>query len=117
MSKITGIARIKVNGELLESMPGAELDLGGYERTEQTGHRLYGYTEKLMPAVLTCTFPWKAGAPIEAIRNLVEGVVLFESDAGETYRVSNAFNSTTVKVKDEDGEVSCELKGDPAEQQ
>ena len=65
MSKITGIARIKVNGELLESMPGAELDLGGYERTESVGHRVYGYTEKVMPSVLTCTFPWKAGAPIE----------------------------------------------------
>lgn len=117
MSKITGIARIKMDGELLESMPGAELDLGGFEREEKTGHRLYGYTEKLMPAVLTCQIPWKAGAPIEAIRSLTDGVVLFESDAGETYKFSNAFTSSTVKVKDEDGMVDVEIKGDPAKLQ
>lgn len=117
MSLITGIARIKVNGELLESKPGAELDLGGKERELRSGHRVYGYSEKVMPAVLTCTFYWKAGAPIEAIRNLTEGLVTFESDVGETYQISNATTLKTVKVKDETGEVDVEIGGDAAELQ
>lgn len=115
MAKITGIARIKVDGELLESLPGAELDLGGMERDAKTGHRVYGYTEKVTPSTLTCSFPWKAGAPIEALRNMTEAVITFESDVGETYKVSNAFTSATLKVKDDDGEVPLEMKGDPAQ--
>jgi len=116
-AKIAGIARIKVDGALLASMPGAELDLGGVERPEVTGHRVYGFTEKIMPSVLTCTIAWKFETPIEALRNLTEGLILFEADIGVTYKISNAWCSATVKVKDESGEITLEFKGDAAKQQ
>lgn len=115
--KISGIARIKMDGELLESLPGAELDLGGVEREMKTGHRVYGYTEKVMPSVLTCSIVWKNETPIEDIRKLTDGLILFESDNGITYKVSNAVCTKTVKVKDESGEVALEFGGDPAEPQ
>lgn len=114
---ITGIARIKVDGELLESLPGAELDLGGYEAEAVTGHAVYGPREKVMPSVLTCTIAWKFETPIEKLRRLRNGVILFEADVGTTYRVNNAFTAKTVKVKDETGEITLEFQGEPAEQQ
>lgn len=115
--KIGGIARIKVDGELLESLPGAELDLGGMERELKAGFRVYGHVEKVMPSMLTCTVVWKNETPIEDFRDLVDGLVLFESDNGKTYKVSNAVCTKTVKVKDESGEVTLEFGGDPAKEQ
>ena len=117
MPKITGIARITANGELLESMPGAELDLGGSERELKSGFRVYGHTEKIAPAVLTVTIVWKNGTPIEDMRDFVDGVIIFESDIGESYSVENAVITKTVKVKDETGEVTLEFGGDPAKKQ
>lgn len=115
--KITGIARIKVDGALIESMPGAEIDLGGVEREARTGHRVYGFTEKIMPGSLTCTIVHKASTPLEALRTLTEGLILFETDTGITWKMSNAFCSKTVKVKDESGEVTLEFQGDAAKEQ
>lgn len=117
MALITGIVRIKINGELLESKPGAELELGGKERELRSGHRVYGYTEKVVPSMLTCTVYWKAGTPIETWRNLTDGLVTFESDVGETYQINNATLLKTPKVKDESGEVDLEIGGDAAEKQ
>lgn len=117
MSKITGIARITANGELLETLPGAELDLGGEERELKSGHRVYGYTEKIMPSVLTTTIVWKNGTPVETLRNLVDGLIIFEADIGVSYSMENAVVTKTVKVKDESGEVTLEFGGDPAKEQ
>lgn len=114
MPKLTGIARITANGELLESMPGAELDLGGKEREMKSGHRVYGHTEKVVPSTLTCVIVWKNGTPIEDLRDIIDGVIIFESDIGESYSMENAVTTKTVKVKDESGEVNLEFMGDPA---
>lgn len=119
MSLITGIVRIKVNGELLESKPEAELELGGKERELKSGHRVYGYTEKVVPSMLKCTIYWKAGtqALLETLRNLTDGLVTFESDVGETYQINNATLLKTPTVKGGDGEADLEIGGDPAEKQ
>lgn len=115
--KLAGIARIKVNGELLQSLPGAELDLGGFERELKSGYAVYGHTEKVMPSVLTCTIVWGNATPIEDLRNAVDSTITFEADIGVTYKVSNAVCTKTVKVKDESGEVTLEFGGDPAKKQ
>lgn len=117
MSKIAGIARITMDGELLESLPGAELDLGGKEREMVSGHSVYGYKEKVVPAMLTCTIVWKNETPVEEIRDHVDGLILFEADNGITYKVSNSVCTKTVKVKDESGEVTLEFGGNPAKAQ
>lgn len=114
--KISGIARIKVDGELLESLPGAELDLGGFERELKSGHRVYGHTEKIVPSMLTCTIVWKNETPLETLRDTIGGVITFESDNGKKYKCSNMALLKTIKVKDESGEVPLEFGGDPADE-
>lgn len=117
MSKIAGIARIKANGELLESLPGAELDIGGFERELKSGHAVYGHVEKVMPSSVTCTIVWKFETPVEKLRDMVDGVILYEADNGVTYKISNAVLTKTIKLKDESGEVTLEFGGDPAKKQ
>lgn len=117
MSKILGIARIKVNGELLESMPGAELDMGGFAREQKSGFKVYGFTEKVMPSKLTCKIVWKFETPIEDLRTMVDGLITFEGDIGVTYQIANAVLLNPPKGADEKGEVDLEFGGDAAEKQ
>jgi hypothetical protein len=112
---INGIVKIKVDAELLESKPGAELDLGGEERELRTGWKVYGFTRKIVASGLKATFYWKPGSPVEKIRKLTAGTVTFEGDAGDIYEVTNAVTLKTLKIKDETGEVDVEIGGDPAE--
>lgn len=116
MAKISGKVYIRMDGELLESMPEAELELGGDEAEVVAGsNKIVGYREKVVPAMLTCKFVWKAGAPIEKVRNLREGILQFESDVGETYQIANAVCTKTPKISVPDGTIDVEFQGDKAE--
>jgi hypothetical protein len=110
---ILGIARIKVNGELLESMPGASMQMGGLVVKEvKVGHRPYGPVYEYRPGKLSCTIVAKEATPIEDIRKLFQGLILFEGDNSITYKCSNAYLMGDPKLKDGDGEIELEFEGD-----
>lgn len=116
--RILGIARIKVDGELLESLPGAELTFGGEVVNEvKSGFDVYGSTYKVEPGRVKCTIVWKNETPIEMLRTLFQGTVLWEGDHGVTYKISNASIMGSLVAKDESGEVDLELVGKPAVKQ
>ena len=117
MAKVTGIVRIKVNGRLLRSKEGAELQTGGKERTAQVGHSVYGYSEKVVASQITCTLAHTADTSIAFLNNIVDATVLFECDSGVTYRVDNAFTTKPVSIKGDGGDLSLEMQGEPAEEQ
>ncbi len=98
----------------METLPEAELDLGGPATESVMGHRRYGSREKIMPSKLTCTMVWKAGAPIEDLRKLRDGTAVFESDVGESYTVDNMDIVNPPVLKGGSGEVPLEFEGDPA---
>lgn len=113
--RILGIARIKADGELLESLEGAELTLGGeVPNEEKVGHRYYGTTYKTEPGRVKCTIVWKNETPIEMLRTFFDGVVLWEGDQGITYKISNATIKGSLVAKDGSGEVDVEFVGNPA---
>lgn len=117
MAQLTGIAFLKVDGALLQSKPGAKLKLGGKKREMKSGHKVYGYTESVEPAELDCTIYHSAAVDVEALRNAIASVILFETDTGVTYQVSNSALMETPELTDGDGELSLKFQGDPAEQQ
>ena len=114
MSQVTGIVKVFVNGQLQRSKEGAELDLGGKERTAQVGHSVYGYSEKVVPGQVTFALSHMADTDIVALNETVDATVRFECDTGVTYMVGNAFVTKAIKLKGGDGEVSVEMQGDPA---
>lgn len=117
MAQLTGIAFIKIDGELTQSLPGAKIKLGGFKRTPKTGHRLYGFHEAVDPAEVELTVAHSSATPVEDWRNKTEAVILFETDTGITYQVSNAFITDTPELTDGEGELSLKFAGEPAEQQ
>ena len=118
MSKRLGKAFIKVNGQLLESMPGAKLDAGGIERTTVTGaNAVHGYSDKIVPS--HCELEISVGPDTKVLEHAKwSNVTLtFECDTGQTFVVKNAFSAKPpVLTAEEGGKVPVEFFGDPADQ-
>lgn len=116
--KIFGKAYITTasNG-LLPTAKGAEIDLGGQERTEQMGdNAMLGVTEETKPSVIECKVPLREGEDtLEILSNLTNETVTFEADTGHTYIVRNAYVMNTVKLTAGGDGAPITIKGEPAE--
>lgn len=117
MAQVTGIVYLHVNGKLLRSKEGAKLNTGGVERTAQAGHKLYGYSEKFVPAQVEATLAHTADTDIEELNSMVAATVTFECDSGVSYLVANAFTTKPVELTGGDGDLTLEMQGDPAKEQ
>jgi len=117
MAQVTGIVKVYVNGTMQRSKEGAKLMLGGKERTAQTGHSVYGYSEKVVPATVEFTLAHTADTDLPALNKLVDATVKFETDTGISYLVNNAFTTKPPELTGGEGDVAMEMQGDPAEQE
>lgn len=115
--QLTGIAFVRIDGELAQSKPGAKLKLGGKKRNPQTGHRLYGFTEEYEAAEVELTIVHSAATPVEDFRAKTDAVILFETDTGVTYQVDGAFLMETPELTDGEGEMTLKFSGNAAELQ
>ena len=102
--KHLGKAYIKMDGALLESMPGATLDLGGDERTPLIGaNAVLGYTVKPHPAKLDCKIALGTATKLEDFRTATNVTITFEADTGQTWNMANAVCMNPPVVGDGDG--------------
>lgn len=107
-----GRATISFNGMRLSSKPGATLNLGGTSRTaEALDDNTVGYAESTAAPELSCTVPLTAGLDVEALRNLVDATVVFESDTGKGWVMRDAFTVDTISVG---ADVALKFSGQPA---
>lgn len=102
--KHLGKAYIKMDGKLLESMPGATLDLGGVERQPLIGsNAVLGYSEKPKPAMLDCKIALGIPTALEDFRTATDVTITFEADTGQTWNMPNAWLVEPPVVSDGDG--------------
>lgn len=117
MAQVTGIIFAHVNGKLLRVKEGAKLNTGGKERTAQTGHKVYGYSEKIVPAQFEGTIAHTADTDIDEMNGYVGATVTFECDSGVSYLMANAFTTKPCELTGGDGDLTLEMQGDPALEQ
>lgn len=113
-----GKAYIKIDGDLLETMPGAKIDIGGDKRDPVVGsHTVHGYAEAIMPSRVDCEISVGPNTSLAKIRDITDATVTFECDTGQVYIVRNAWVSETLTVTEgEGGKVPIVLMGPPAEE-
>lgn len=117
MAKLTGVVYIKIGSQLLQTLPGATLDIGGPVRNPIMGHTLYGHAEQPKPAVVTCTIAHGADTDLLALSATQSATISFECDSGPVYVIANAFCvNPAVLTSGSDSNVSLEFQGLPAEQ-
>lgn len=112
-----GRAQVIVDGETIDSEPGAKLVLGGIVNDELvTGYNVHR-VEKLAPAQLECTFPLAVQRSLEALRRPGEVTIAFMADTGQSYVVRDAFLTSPLEITDgAGGKIPLRFSGSPAEE-
>jgi len=113
-----GKAYIKMDGALLESLPGAKLDLGGTVREPVIGNnQVLGYSEKVKEATLECEIVVGTLTKLEDFRLATNATITFESDTGQVWAIRNAWLVEPPVITDgEGGKVPLKFAGPPADQ-
>lgn len=116
MSKLTGIVLIEVEGETLESLPGATIDLGGVTQTPvmtDTGKR--HYTETYSESSIECQIAHITGEDATRFLTIRDKTIMFKCDTGQVYVMNDGCLSDTPKLAD--GKVALKFGGSPAKSQ
>lgn len=118
MSMRHSMAYIKVDGDLLPTMPSPSVDLGGVERAPVVGNNsVHGYSETVKPAMMECEISLGAGMSLARLQKITGATVIYEADTGQTYVIRDAFCTETLKVTGgADGKVALKFSGQPAEE-
>jgi hypothetical protein len=118
MTQRLGKAYIKANGDLLESMPGASIDIGGVTRKVVKGNNtILGYSEEPKESTVECEIAVGPATSLKKLAALADVTITFECDTGQTYVCKNAFLTETPKASDGDGgKVPLKFAGMPAEE-
>ena len=113
--KVLGTAIVRLDGKSVRSKPGASIDLGGFERTEDVADgTVIGYVEKPVPSVITATLAHVSSEQYAKMRDVVDSSLVFECDNGKRYTVQGAFLTKPPKISGDGGGVEVEFKGQPA---
>lgn len=116
-NQVLGQARIKADGETLDTKPGASLELGGPVRTAQRGdYNAGGFSEEETESKLTCTVMIKRGTKVTALRAIDNATVTFQADTGQTYIIRNAYVADVITVTAGGEGASLVFQGPPAEE-
>lgn len=110
MTQVTGRAFISLNGQRIRSKEGASLDIGGVERDPVTSDAgVDGFSEKVVPPMVVCKISHTANTKLKDLQAFKNGTLLFETDSGRVYTVTDAWCAKPPKV--EKGEVALEFSG------
>lgn len=118
MAQKTFTIVIKVNGESVQSLPGAKLMFGGFKRTALTvdGRAGEHFTEEPQPGGAEFKISHGADTDVDQIRNWKFVTLQAFCDSGVAYQMANAFTSEAVDLSDGDGAITVKMSGPPWEE-
>lgn len=110
---VTGVCIIRLNGKSIRSMDGASLNLGGFERkARQADGKTIGFSKKPVEPMIKASLVHTSLTDLDAINNLDDGTLIFETDSGVVYTIANAFCVKPPELKGGDSSaVDVEFSG------
>ena len=118
MAKLLGSADIVVDGDVLQTLPGATLDIGGAVRTARNGTRsVHGFSETIKEATVECEITLPEGYSVKRLHDVTGATISFQCDSGQSYVIREAWCSEPPKINDgDDAKVTAMFAGPPAEE-
>lgn len=118
MARKLGSVKIKVDGTVLESKPGASLDPGGTERATVMGdNEVLGFSQQPKQSKVDCEIVYGKETSLSELGEIEDATLSFECDTGQTYVVQGAWLTNTPALKGgEGGSVQLTFEGPPAEE-
>ncbi len=112
MAQKTGVILIKVNGTVLQAIPGVKVNMGGMERTEVIANGdVVGFYETPKASMVTCTIPHGADTNLAEIQGWKDVTIVVNPDVGASYQINGAFQSNVIELTDQGGGFAVEFKG------
>lgn len=114
-AQVTGTVVVRMNGLSLRSDAKATLSLGGYERKDRyADHGLAGFSQTPIASSIKANLLHTAQSDLQSIMDAKDVTLIFETDTGKRYTISNAFCTKPPELTGSEGEVSVEFMGNPA---
>ena len=105
-NQVTGLVYIYVDGKLLKSKEGAKLtNITGVSRAAVTGHRVYGFSQKVEVPTVECKLADTADLSLAELGAISDSTVTFETDTGKRYILRNAWCSNAIDLTGGEGDV------------
>ena len=116
--KKLGKVTIKANGEVIESYPGAEIDIGGTMRKDkENGHHPGHFSEEQKPCNVKAQFDIGPSSSLRAMEAMSDVTLICELDTGQSYVGSHCYVVEVPSFTDgSSGKVEVEFKGPPMEE-
>lgn len=116
-NQVVGQARIKADGDTLDTDGDSTLELGGPKRDPVTGDFQAGaFSQKTEPSKLTTKILVKEGTSLTALREIDNATITFQTDVGHTYIIRNAYVAEVISLSTSDGKADVVFQGPPAEE-
>lgn len=116
MRKYIGIVTVTVDGETLDSLPGAKLDTGGVSRREVVGDQRIGFAEQRKPASVECEISFSSQTQAERLNKADDATVVFAADTGQRFVLREAWLTEPVIITGgEGGKVPVKFMADGSE--
>lgn len=117
MPKTIGIVKIKIDGTLLHSKPGATCDPGGPVRNAVESDVPGYYSETRKPCRIECDVVIDASFSADALRRLDDITATFESDTGQVWVTNHAYVvEPSVITGGNNGGAKLIIEGPPAQE-
>jgi hypothetical protein len=117
MSQYLGRVTLNINGTVIDSRPGASIDLGGVTTTAVVNDQGMGFCEQLKPSRIECEISLRKGTSIEQFRNLRDVTAVYICDTGQRYIVKGGRSVDSLRVTGgEGGRVPLVIEGEPAQE-
>ncbi|EGF92421.1 phage tail tube family protein [Asticcacaulis biprosthecium C19] len=114
MAKLTGKAKITIDGDFIDTFKGVKFNSGGVKRTPVTSAHSVGFTEELTPATLEIEKTQVRGDSIKDL-DISDATIQIEWDTGQVYVMPHAFRLDPADLGD-DGKSKYVFNSEPAEE-
>lgn len=116
-NQVTGQARIKIDGDLLDSDGQATLDIGGAKREPVTGDYSAGdFKESTEPSKLDVSILNKSDTPLSSYRDITSATVTIEFDNGQSWLMRGAYCADAITLNQSEGKAKLVFMAGAAEQ-
>lgn len=116
MAQIYGRAQVTVDGTLLRTVQGVQLDTGGVKNTSRPAANEINYSQELVPSKLQCKVQVAAGDSLDDFQNMIGVTINVDFDSGQSYVINGGWRTDTPVVTDGQGECTLNFEGPPAEE-
>lgn len=114
MAQFTGIVTVRVNGEIMNSLPGATMRPGGIARAAKDTDQRTGWTQTRQHAEVEFKIAHESDSELLRIHGIDDGTITYTTDTGVIYVVNHAFSMDPPVL--EGGEATFKFGGDPAQE-